>query len=291
MNGTTAPTYLDRLMAELEQISDDYRTVLDRSALVPRNLPPNVIGFTSHRWADSNDALEHARMELLGRVRSWEPRFRLLFPHPTNGVGKRLDKHLGHMKSWLVRKNERNVPSSMAEAVSVIENAVADLRALASVLPPDKYAARLVVDTNTLIDNPDLAVYTPTIGNTYMVHVLPVVLRELDELKRAGRNPELREAAKRADRRLKALRENGDVRSGARVAGNVYAVFEHIEPQADGLPSWIDLTVPDDRLVASSLLVQSAHPGSALYVSTSDLNLQTKLAAVGLPVVETPGAV
>ncbi len=59
-----------------------------------------------------------------------------------------------------------------------------------------------------------------------------------------------------------------------------------IEPKSDRLPSWLDLTVPDDRFVASSLLLQSAHPGSALYVATSDINLQTKLSAVGLPFIE-----
>jgi hypothetical protein len=94
--------------------------------------------------------------------------------------------------------------------------------------------------------------------------------------------------AKRADRRLKGLRINGDVLAGVRVAGKVTAVFEHIEPRTDGLPSWLDLTVPDDRFVASSLLLQSAHPGSALYVATGDINLQTKLTAVGLPFIELP---
>lgn len=73
-----------------------------------------------------------------------------------------------------------------------------------------------------------------------------------------------------------------------RVAGDVYAVFEHVEPRDDRLPSWLDLTVPDDRFVASSLLLQSEHPGSALFVATSDINLQTKLSAVGLPFVELP---
>lgn len=72
------------------------------------------------------------------------------------------------------------------------------------------------------------------------------------------------------------------------MAGDVYAVFEHIEPKGDGLPSWLDLAVPDDRFVASSLLLQSGHPGSAFYVATSDINLQTKLAAVGLPFIELP---
>jgi hypothetical protein len=68
----------------------------------------------------------------------------------------------------------------------------------------------------------------------------------------------------------------------------VHAVFEHIEPRDDRLPSWLDLTVPDDRFTASSMLLQSEHPGSALYVATSDINLQTKLTAIGLPFIELP---
>ena len=66
------------------------------------------------------------------------------------------------------------------------------------------------------------------------------------------------------------------------------AKFEHIEPRTDNLPDWLDLTVPDDRLVASTLLLQSEHPGSAMYVATGDINLQTKLVAVGLPFVDPP---
>jgi predicted ribonuclease YlaK len=121
-----------------------------------------------------------------------------------------------------------------------------------------------------------------------MAHVLPVVFGEIDDLKRTGRTQDLREAAKKADRRLKALRENGDVRSGAKVSGDVVAVFEHAEPPAEGVPTWLDLSVPDDRFVAAALQLQSRHPGSALYVATSDLNMQNKLTAVGLPFVELP---
>lgn len=88
-----------------------------------------------------------------------------------------------------------------------------------------------------------------------MVHLLPVVLRELDDLKRAGRTEDLRESARRADRRLKGLRSNGNVQAGVRVSGEVHAVFEHIEPRNNKLPSWLDLTVPDDRFVASSMLL------------------------------------
>jgi hypothetical protein len=78
------------------------------------------------------------------------------------------------------------------------------------------------------------------------------------------------------------------VRTGVRVAGDISAVFEHVEPRSEELPGWLDLDVPDDRLVAAALLLQSAHPGSAVFVATGDLNLQTKLAAVRLPFIEPP---
>lgn len=99
------------------------------------------------------------------------------------------------------------------------------LRALTNLLPPDDHPVRLVVDTNTLIDNPDLAAYTGDLGEKYIVHLLPVVLGEIDDLKRSGRTPELRDNARRADKRLKGIRTNGDVRKGVRVAGEVIAKF------------------------------------------------------------------
>ena len=71
-------------------------------------------------------------------------------------------------------------------------------------------------------------------------------------------------------------------------AGEVRVIFEHIEPHDDHLPTWLDLSVPDDRFVASTLLRQSRHPGSAVYVATGDINLQTKLSAIGLPFIELP---
>lgn len=289
------PTYAERLLAELDEIEAAYASVLSSSGI--KNTDPNrgdpsgLVFITGAKWGwvTSGPALEASRMALLRRLRDWEPRFRLLFPHPTPTVTQRLSDHLGQLERWLVRDGgDHSIPAALEKATAVISADVADLRALTGLLPADDYTTRLVVDTNSLIDNPDLAAYVDTLGRRYMAHLLPVVLGELDDLKRAGRTQDLRDAAQRADRRLKGLRTNGDVRAGARVAGEVYVVFEHIEPRNDWLPSWLDLSVPDDRFVASTLLLQSGHPGSAVYVATSDINLQTKLAAVGLPYIETP---
>jgi hypothetical protein len=292
---TTPPTYLDRLLGELDAIEARYLELLAASGI--NNIDPNrpgsgvvFIGAAKWGWAASDTTLEASRMELLRDVRGWAPRLRLLFPHPTPTVTKELDVHLGRLENWLVRErgDDHSVPPTIAQALKKIGDGVAALRDLTQLLPADSYAVRLVVDTNSLIDNSDLAAYTPLIGHRYMAHLLPVVLREIDDHKRGGRNPDLREAAKRADRRLKGLRTNGDVLAGVRVAGDIYVTFEHVEPKEEGLPSWLDLDVPDDRFVASTLLLQSAHPGSALFAATSDINLQTKLSAVGMPFVEVP---
>jgi hypothetical protein len=291
----TPPPYIDSLLEELDAIEASYVDVLEASAV--DNIDPNrglgsgivFIGYPTSGWARSDAPGEAARMKLLGQVRDFRPRFELLFPHPTPEVAARHTGALDLMERWLERPGgDYTVPSTIPAAIKTLRENVAVLRDARTLLPTDPIPVRLVVDTNTLIDDPDLTVYAGQIGPRYRVHLLPVVLRELDDHKRAHRNPDVREAARRADRRLKGLRDNGDVRAGVRVAGEISAVFEHIEPRDDGLPSWLDLTVPDDRFLASVLLLQSAHPGSALFVATGDLNLQTKLSVVRLPFIELP---
>jgi hypothetical protein len=209
---TRPPSYLTRLLAELDEIHVSYAKVLSASAIRNIDPGPGFIGFPSWGWAKSDAELEASRMALLRIVRGWEPRLRLLFPHPTPTVSKRLDEHLGRLERWLVRKRgEHGIPSTIDKVAEQISADVADLRELARLLPSDDYAVRLAVDTNTLIDNPDLAVHVGTLGRRYMVHLLPVVLREIDDLKRGGKTQQLREAAQRADRRLKGLRDNGDI--------------------------------------------------------------------------------
>lgn len=291
------PSYAERLSAELDAIAASYADILTASEI--RYVNPNrydngvhFFGAADWGWVDSDDQLESARMALLRRLREWAPRFRLLFLHPTPEVAKRLNEGIFHLERWLVRDGgwDHDIPQTIDAAQDKIRATVADLSALTRLLPSDDYPVRLVVDTNALIDNPDVAAYTGEIGRKYVAHLLPVVLREIDDLKRAGRTEALRNDARRAERRLKGIRSNGDAREGVRVAGDVIAKFEHVEPRSEDLPDWLDMSVPDDRFVAAALLLQSEHPGSAVYVATSDINMQTKLSAVGLPFVEPPPA-
>ncbi|MFE6184651.1 PIN domain-containing protein [Streptomyces sp. NPDC056465] len=103
---------------------------------------------------------------------------------------------------WLERPRDKTVPST----TDYVRHAVTLLRQLGELLPPDPWSVRLVVDTNVLLDDPDVAIHAPLLGKRYMVHLMPAVLRELDDRKRAGRNPDIRDAAQKADRRLKGSR-------------------------------------------------------------------------------------
>ena len=172
----------------------------------------------------------------------WSPRFQLLFRHPIPQVAKRHTAGHHLLERWLTWPPKAR-----------------------TLLGGGDFPVRLIVDINALIDEPRVAVYIRALGGWYVVHVLPVVMHELDDPERPGRTPELRDAAKKADRRLKGLRNNGNVRTGARVAGDEWMVFEHVEPKATGLPSWLDLTVPVDRPAASSLMLRSQHPGHPCY--------------------------
>jgi len=86
---TSAPpaSYLDRLLAELAAIHEQYRVVLDASGV--KNIDPNrrgsggiFIGFPFWGWLKSEPGLEAARMKLLGTVRDWTPRFRRIIYSP-----------------------------------------------------------------------------------------------------------------------------------------------------------------------------------------------------------------
>jgi hypothetical protein len=147
----------------LDGVAAAYADILAASDI--DNVDPNrwadgtgigFVGFAEWGWTASDDALEAARMALLRRLRDWEPRLRLLFPHATPTVSQRLDEGIGHLTRWLVRDDGgKDIPPTIAEAEQTIKATVSGVRDLTGLLPSDDYPKRLVVDTNALIDNPD----------------------------------------------------------------------------------------------------------------------------------------
>jgi hypothetical protein len=144
------PTYAERLQQELDCIASEFDTIVAGSGIEYVN--PNrhgsgitFVGAADWGWKHSPPELEAARMSLLGRVRGWEPRFRLLFPHPTPEVKRRIKDDLKHLERWLVRPDnyDHSIPRDIATAKQKLAATIDDIRNLFALLPPDNYPTRL----------------------------------------------------------------------------------------------------------------------------------------------------
>ena len=170
--------------------------------------------------------------------------------------------------------------------------AIADIIDVFAALGPG--GVLVIPDTNSLIDQPDPTTYRPVAGRQeFTFLLLPTVLGELDDLKIGHKNPEVRDGAKRAISRIKGWRnqarqKGGTLVDGATVDGTITVKAHNIEPDMESSLSWLDESVPDDRIVAAVLAVEAENPSATALLITGDINLQNKADAALIETVETP---
>jgi rRNA maturation endonuclease Nob1 len=293
-----APTpYVERLRSELSSIKEDLDELLDHSSI--RYVNPNTadstmvfLGAADWGWASSDAAVAGMQMSLIGRYSAWFDRFQLLFPHPTPQIETRLQAVDDFVRRWVTRPDDwdHTIPRTIEEAKALAER---EMRGFHDLLDVAAHVGTntvvLVPDTNALIRNPDLASYWRVASvAAFRVHLLPPVLQELDELKDRGRTQELRSQAQAVVRRLKGLRDKGSLAAGVKLTRDITVQAEAREVDVTAVLNWLDPAVPDDRIVAAALRLQSDNPAGFVVLVTSDLNLQNKADAAGLPYVETP---
>ena len=152
----------------------------------------------------------------------------------------------------------------------------------------------LVPDTSSLIDQPDPMAYRAVAGrDDFAFILLPTVLGELDDLKRSHRAPEIREGAKKAVARYKGWRTQAQqhgrtLLDGITVDGTITVRAHHGEPDMAATLSWLDPTVPDDRIIAAVLTVEAEHPAAHVVLVTSDINMHNKADGALIETAETP---
>lgn len=264
-------SYLERLSGELAEIRADMNALLDASTI--RNVNPNtpgsdifVVGAADWGWGPSDPALSAVQMRLAARYRAWFVRFRLLFPHPTPDVTSDIDEVDNFVQSWIERPDKwdhtiRTIDP--AKEVAAKKFATFD-RLLETASHAGSDTLRLVPDTNALIRNPDLASYArATPSRTFTVHLVPTVIAELDDLKDRGRTPELRDQVQGVVRRLKGLRDKGNLAAGVKLTKTVTVQTEAREVDVRAVLDWLDPSVPDDRVLAAALRLQSDHPSAS----------------------------
>lgn len=113
----------------------------------------------------------------------------------------------------------------------------------------------VILDTNVLLNGVDLSVY-----NTIFLPV--TVLEELDKIKHTSEG----EKNYKARKAIKSI-ENAD---------NIQYIFEY----ASSLPDWLDLSIPDNRILAYALKVLEINKDAI--VLSGDINVLAKCKALGI---------
>lgn len=281
-------SFAERLRDDLAEIRAAFVGLLDRSSI--RNVDPNrgggvvFIGFAQWDWTP-DDGLIGERTRLLERLDEWASLLQLLHRAAVPTTQDRIDQHLGLLRDWLRRDGgDHSVPGTLEKARHKADVTFDGLIALVDLGVHGTTITMVVPDTNTLIRQPDVASYAAEVGtDDYTVVMLTTVVSELDELKDRGRTEDVRAKAAAALRRLKGLRDRGDVRVGVPVQGRTRLRMEHREVQVRSVLDWLDPDVPDDRILGGTLDLQARFPAASVVLLTADMNLQNKAAAVGLP--------
>lgn len=152
----------------------------------------------------------------------------------------------------------------------------------------------LIPDTNALLDQPNPSAYRAVAGrDDFTIVLLPTVLGEIDDLKRSHRAPEIREAAKKADRwckgwRAQARQRGGTLLDGVLVDGSITVRAQSVEPDMESTLCWLDPSVPDDRVLAGVLAIEAEHPAARVILVTGDMNMMNKADAAMVETAETP---
>jgi rRNA-processing protein FCF1 len=278
-------------------LKEQLNALLDLSTInyVNPNTPDSGVVFVTAAdwgWGPGDGPTVAAQMDLIGRYSAWFDRFLLLFPNRTPDIERKIKKVDDFIRRWVTRDGtfDHSIPRTIEEAKEIAGRRLADFGDLIALAARQgDTTLRVVPDTNALLRNPAVEDYVSVVDTgDYMVHIVTTVLRELDDLKDRGRTSDVREKAEKVVRRLKGLRDRGSLAEGVTVTGKVRLRLEYREVDTQSVLTWLDPSVHDDRIIGAALRLQSDHPAGVVILVTSDINLQNKADAVGLPYVEPP---
>ena len=145
-----------------------------------------------------------------------------------------------------------------------------------------------VPDTNALLYNHDLQNWEFEDNTPFILVLLPVVLRELDELKMKHNNPDIRSKSESLIRQIKEFRRRGKLTEGVTLSGKNKVLSVAVEPDVNSSLPWLKPDNNDDQLIASTLEVMRMRPRSIVVSVSRDINFQNKAEFANMPFIEPP---
>jgi len=262
----TLVSFIDQLLVELDAIEIDLHALLEISEIRHERWSANVVA-PPYGWAPSDEAQSVARIAIDRRFTPWRERVAMLEGGATRELRDELIESLERLREMFDRSDFGwGVPASIPEAKGLVSREAARAREALRVLAgTGTGGVHVVPDTSALMRQPDLSTYGAAVGTAALtIHLVPTVLGEIDNLKDQGRIAEVREKAAKLATRIKGLRDRGKLTQGVPVAGKITAIADSRDPSFEHLPAWLDPSTPDDRILASALVLQAANPSAVV---------------------------
>ncbi|SRR6266487_416697 len=284
---------IDRLEQQLQSIENQVISMLDASTIEKRPHDPFRIAISNdYYWGKTDEKQQSVQLKLLRAYLSWYEQFRMLFYNsPEMLQGELIIAH-SETLALIEKKNGSYVPSTIDQAKKTFQEHMQTYhRLLGLFTSSDNPIIILVPDTNALIKAPELSSYAAVVERAeYTVVILPTVLSELDKLKITHRSEEFRGKVESVIRRLKGLRQQGNMQEGVTVNRTVTVKMIAKEPDFKRTLSWLDPENNDDRIIAATLEVQRDEPSNIVILVSADINHQNKAEMANIPFIEPPDA-
>lgn len=278
-----------KLRASLERMTNELVALIKGVPVKQMERSYDVIVVAPNfYWGEANSKQRSAQLAIKRDFDGWIELLKIAVKGAPEDVMSELETAEESFRTWLELDSNWSLTPHPAQNETKLREDVHKFEQILSMLDANATSGVIIVpDTNAIIKEPDPVTYrTPAATNDFTFLLLPTVLSELDSLKNLHKNPDFRDKAEKVVTRIKGWRKQGSLSGGVTVAGTITVKAAHSEPDMESTLSWLDAGVPDDRIIASLLEIQSANPTCRVVLVTGDINLQNKADAASIEHME-----
>jgi len=286
-------SYLDNLSENLGNICNelaDFLSTLEIKEFINDSDSGIVIMFPQFYYSsETNNEQKKIQFKLKTLFNEWIEHFLLLFKDAPDITNNEIKATIKYIKCKIELESDWGLSDDPKKNIKRIKEEFQKFQNLLCIHHSQPSHNLIIPDTNSLIICPEFSGYRDILNiETPTIILLPTVLSELDKLKVEHKNPDCREKAKSVIKRIKGLRNQGDLLSGVTFDKNICIKAIAKEPNFSRTLDWIDKENNDDRIIASILEIQRFYPSDITILVSADINLQNKATLAKIPFLEPP---
>ena len=269
-----------RLRLDLDSLTQRLVDLIQKLPVERRDLGGDGVFIVApeYYWGEPSVDQLKIQLDIKRDYEEWFEVFGSVFARATDDLNRRIQKADHRLRNWIELRSNWSLELDPASNKRSLQGDVKDLIEILEVIAAGDPAPPIIIpDTNAIVSRPDPVKYRSIAGGSEFIFLLlPTVLAELDSLKNLHRNPEFREKVYKTIKRIKGWRNQGSLRHGTTVNGDIIVKAVAVEPNMHHTLTWLDEENRDDRIIASVLEVQSSYPNARVVLVTEDVNLLNK---------------